>query len=337
LIVALEKLSLEVGVKSARNSVMSMYLTAVLRRQLIGIVVLLASAFPIVSAFGIAADSSAAAENAVSDSASAADDSNPYSAITRANVFHLTEPPKPAEKPDTTLQNLPKVNISGFIRHADQPVRALFATVPKDPKELPRYFNLAEGEKDDILEVRKIAANQDSVEVVIAGTPITLTTKSNSFVQPLPPAKPSGPVPVANPGVVAHNPVAPQPGPIVQSEYGNGGSGVIVAGGMAPVTAGNSSVTTIGSGVNALSGGGTSYNPSSTVGSPAFANAGLPSGNSAFRSVPTRGGSALPNFPPQYQASSVPEAAALSVVDAQMHAPDIERGAYPPPPPPPPF
>jgi hypothetical protein len=305
------------------------YLTGVLKRQLIGIVALLVSAYSLVSAFGIAADQNAPAENVAIEPATLADDSNPYSAIIRANVFHLNEMPKPAEKPNEVLLSLPKVNISGFIRHADQPVRALFATVPKDPKEFPRYFNLAEGEKDDILEVRKISDKQDSVEVVIAGTPVTLTTKSNSFVQPIVPVKPGGPVPAPNPGVVAHNPVAAPPGPIVQSD-GNSGSGVIVAGGMAPVTSGNS-VTTIGGGVNALSGGGNSGNSFSQPaigGNPAFASSGTQGGNSGLRSVPTRG--YVPPGANEYHPASAHESAALMVIDSQVHQAEIQSGNYPP-------
>lgn len=277
------------------------------------------------SSFGITKEQTAASVDTTSDqSASIADDSNPYSAITKANVFHLTEPPKPAEKPDQALINLPKVNISGFVRHAEEPVHALFATVPKDPKESPKYFNLAEGEKEDILQVVKIYPNQDAVDVIIAGTPVTLTTKSNSFVQPLPPP-PKGGVPAA-PAVVAYNPPAQQPVP-AQAPYSGG---VVVAGGGSSAPVGGSSVTTIGgnSGNNGFTGGATSFG-----GNPGLAStSGVQGGNSAFRPVPTRGIS-TPSFPPEYQPQSPHESAALMAIDAQVHEADIQNGRYPPPPP----
>jgi len=166
------------------------------------------------------------------------DDSNPYSSIVRANVFHLQEPPKPVEKPNEALLNLPKVNITGFRKREGEPLRALFATVPKDPKESPKYFNLAEGEKEDILELKKIDPDQESVEVIIAGTPTTLTVKSNSFVQPVIVPK-GGPVGVSNPGYVARPPTVAVPQQQVNpANYGQGApynpensGGVIVAGG----------------------------------------------------------------------------------------------------------
>src|SRR5690348_9492501 len=71
-------------------------------------------------------------------------DSNPYSAIVKANVFQLKEPPAPARRDEAALVNLPKINITGFRKREGEPLRALFATVPKDPKEPPKYFNLAE-------------------------------------------------------------------------------------------------------------------------------------------------------------------------------------------------
>ncbi|MGZ4961473.1 MAG: hypothetical protein ACXWKG_06585 [Limisphaerales bacterium] len=279
------------------------------------------------SSFGIAQDQTANSVDTPADqTAPVADDSNPYSAISKANVFHLTDPPKPAEKPDQALINLPKVNISGFVRHSDEPVRALFATVPKDPKEPARYFNLAEGEKEDILQVTKIYPNQEAVDVIIAGTPVTLTTKSNSFVQPLPPP-PKGGVPAApNPGVVAYNP-PPQAAP-VQTPYSGG---VIVAGGGATAPAGGSSVTTIGSnnGNPGFSGGATSFG-----GNPGMASAsGNQGGSSALRSIPTRGQPMTPNFPPEYHPQSPVESAAMMAIDAQRHEAEIQAGRYPPPPP----
>jgi hypothetical protein len=168
-------------------------------------------------------------------------DQNPYSAIVRANVFQLKEPPPPPKAVDPILLNLPKVNITGFRKHDGEPMHALFATVPKDPKEAPKYFNLAEGEKEDLLEVKHIDPDQKYVDVIIAGTPTQLTVASNSFVQPVNVPKPG--TPAANGGFAAR---PPQPVPAVQPPAtpgvpnqpaynnqleNNHGGGVIVAGG----------------------------------------------------------------------------------------------------------
>lgn len=291
-----------------------------------------AIAYTTMSTFGIAPEATQPTGDNADQSTPIADDSNPYSAIIRANVFHLTDPPKPAEKPDQTLLNIPKVNISGFLRHADQPVRALFATVPKDPKESPRYFNLAEGEKEDILQLVKIHPGQDAVDVVIAGTAVTLTTKSNSFVQPLPPPSKTGVVPGAPAlAAVAYRPTIPQPAP--ENPYSGS---VIVAGGGSVAPAGGSSVTTIGaSGGNAMggmnggalvSGGGAGF-PSGSVASATPVN-----GSPGLTSVPTRG-QPLQNYPPVYVPRSIEEAAALSAVGAAAHQGEIESGQLPPFPP----
>ncbi|MGZ5543539.1 MAG: hypothetical protein ACXWIU_02595, partial [Limisphaerales bacterium] len=154
-------------------------------------------------------------ENATdaTDSAPAApvQDENPYSAIVRGNVFHLTEPPPPPKHEDPAILNLPKVNITGFRKREGEAIRSLFATVPKDPKESPKYFNLAEGEKEDILELKKIDPSQESVDVIIAGTPTTLTVRSNSFVQPVVvPKVAAATLPgMANPGLIARPPMVP--------------------------------------------------------------------------------------------------------------------------------
>jgi hypothetical protein len=211
-------------------------------------------------------------------------DENPYSAISKANVFQLKEPPPPPKHDDPAILNLPKVNITGFRKRDGEPMRALFATVPKDPKETAKYFNLAEGEKEDILELKHIDPSQESVDVIIAGTPMTLTVKSNSFVQPLPKsavattagfvaARPPQPIapPMATPGFPN---VPGAPGAPAGADYNHQGGGVIVAGG--------------GSGNTAVPGATvTSYgNPQPN---PAINNPGVPStGDSALRSIPTR-------------------------------------------------
>lgn len=304
---------------------MFVYNQCVLRRRLLSLLVIIIGLYAGLSTFGITNDQ--AQESASDQSTITTEDSNPYSAIMRANVFHLTDPPKPVEKPDAILLNLPKINITGFTRRSDQPVHALFATVPKDPKDSPKYFNLTEGEKEDILQVVKIHPGQDAVDVVIAGTPVTLTTKSNSFIQPLPPP-PKGGVP----GVPAVASAAYNPRPVQQvasTQAGNYG-GVIVAGGGITPGSGGSSVTTIGSnpGSTGLSSAGNGGSPGAGFGGPSYAAA----SGTPFQSVPTRG-QLIPNYPSEYHPQSMHESAAMMAVDAQMHEADIQSGKYPPPPP----
>ena len=153
------------SVKSARKRMMIVYFKGVLRRHLFWLLLVATLAYTSMSSFGIAQDQTAAVVDTPADqTAPLADDSNPYSAISRANVFHLTEPPKPAERPDQALLNLPKVNISGFVRRSDRTCSCFVCNgVPKRPHELARYFNLAEGEKEDIpVQVTKIYPNQGS-------------------------------------------------------------------------------------------------------------------------------------------------------------------------------
>jgi hypothetical protein len=106
---------------------------------------------------------------------------NPYSVISERNVFHLMPipPPAPPEKPKV---DLPVVKLSGFVTVA-QHTRALFSMTSKEKKEM-QYFNLAEGEKQDILEVVKIRADQGEVDIVNSGTPVTLTLRDDTLQPP---------------------------------------------------------------------------------------------------------------------------------------------------------
>lgn len=160
-------------------------------------------------------------------------DQNPYVAITKANVFQLKDPPPPPRRDDPAILNLPKINITGFRKREGEPLHALFATVPKDAKESPKYFNLAEGEKEGLLELKRIDPSQEFVEVVIAGTPTTLTVKSNSFVQPLAIAKNLANAIAANQAILAH---APQPPPVQNQApaYNNQNSGGVIVAGPTP-------------------------------------------------------------------------------------------------------
>jgi hypothetical protein len=293
------------------------------------------------SAFAITAGTTAPAPTAdVQEDPAATDanaaptdaDQNPYSAIIKANVFQLKEPPPPPKRDDPAILNLPKVNITGFHRREGQPMRALFATVPKDPKESPNYFNLAEGEKDGILELKRIDPAQEFVEVIIAGTPTTLTVKSNSFVQPIVIPKPGAP---GAPGVIAARPPQPMAPPMATptpAYNNNPGGGVVVAGGSGNTGNAGTTVTTIGGNIQPnFPGGG--FNNGVAPGNPGGV---APSGDSALRSIPTRG-IRTPNYTPgTYQPQTLQEAQVHAAVYNAMNEQNIQAGELPPGPPPPP-
>jgi hypothetical protein len=110
--------------------------------------------------------------------------SNPFADIAERNVFGL----RPA--PDIKLQQGPPkapidIKISGFVKHAKEPTRVLLASVPKDPKQRMKLYNLGVGETRDGVQLVKIHPGQDAVDVVIDGVPQELTVKSNSFLTAL--------------------------------------------------------------------------------------------------------------------------------------------------------
>jgi hypothetical protein len=113
----------------------------------------------------------------------AADDaSNPYSVIVERNIFHLNPPPPPASDADKPKVELPVVKITGFVNIGNKS-KVLFLSEPKDKKEGPFYYSLAEGEKsaDGKFELVKIHPSQDEVDVINAGVPVTLTVKDDSL------------------------------------------------------------------------------------------------------------------------------------------------------------
>lgn len=107
--------------------------------------------------------------------------SNPFAGIVERNVFGLRQPPdinKRLEPPKPPVN----IKISGFVKHAMQGTRVLLATVPKDPKEQMKFYNLGVGEMEGGVTLVKIHPGQDAVDVVIDGVPEELTVKSNSFL-----------------------------------------------------------------------------------------------------------------------------------------------------------
>lgn len=115
---------------------------------------------------------------------------NPYAVITERNIFHLTDPPVPPP-PEKPKVELPVVKITGFVNIGNVS-KAMFVSQPKDKKEDPTYYSLAEGEKGSDgtheFEVVKIHPLEDAVDVINDGTPVTLTVKDDSLGPSGPPA-----------------------------------------------------------------------------------------------------------------------------------------------------
>src|SRR5947207_1098213 len=74
-----------------------------------------------------------------------------YQTILDRNVFGLNPPPPP---PTNNVDTPPpaNINLTGFLKMKDQPVRAFFVIQPKDAKEQAQYINLSEGQREGIIE-----------------------------------------------------------------------------------------------------------------------------------------------------------------------------------------
>jgi hypothetical protein len=77
------------------------------------------------------------------------------------------------------------LKLSGFVQYGSDPVHAMVVVVAADPKELPRYFNLAAGEKEDGLEIRAIDSDHGKVEASFKGKPMALSLEQNGFQKPV--------------------------------------------------------------------------------------------------------------------------------------------------------
>ncbi len=114
------------------------------------------------------------------------EDSNPYVVISERNVFHLNPlPPPPA--PAAPKVELPEIKLSGFLR-IGKTTHALFSYSPKDKKEVPIYYDLADGQKEGILEVVRIHEEKGEVEIINSGTPLTLSLKDDTLEPKGPPS-----------------------------------------------------------------------------------------------------------------------------------------------------
>ncbi len=107
------------------------------------------------------------------------DDANPYSLISYKNVFHLNPPPPPPSAEKEKPPDLPKVMLSGFQKVGDH-MKVYLAIPAKDPKENV-YMALLAGEKRWNVEVVNIRAEKQEVDVVNAGTAMTLSISNNGF------------------------------------------------------------------------------------------------------------------------------------------------------------
>jgi hypothetical protein len=144
---------------------------------------------------------------------------NPYAVISERNVFHLSPAPPPPE-PDKPKLELPTIKLSGFFRVGSR-TRALFSSYPKKKEEGTTYYNLAQGEKDGILEVVKIDEENGSVDILTTGNPATLTLKDDVL--------PSAATPAARPpdlgprGGAEERPGPPMPGMPSRRSFAPGG------------------------------------------------------------------------------------------------------------------
>ncbi|MGO8696849.1 MAG: hypothetical protein ACLQVY_03920 [Limisphaerales bacterium] len=105
------------------------------------------------------------------------DSTNPYAVISERNVFHLNPIPPPPP-PEPSKADLPVIKLSGFFK-VGKKTRALFSSAPAKKDETWTYFNLAEGEKEGVLEVVRIDEADGKVDVLNTGTPATLTLKED--------------------------------------------------------------------------------------------------------------------------------------------------------------
>jgi hypothetical protein len=131
------------------------------------------------------------------------DDSNPYAVISERNVFHLNPIPPPEPAQEAPKVELPTIKLSGFLR-IGKTTHALFSYSPKDKKEEPIYYDLADGEKEGILEVVKIHEDRGEVEIINSGTPVTLSLKKDSL-------EPKETEPNKGPQADSGTPPGPQP------------------------------------------------------------------------------------------------------------------------------
>ena len=198
------------------------------------------------------------------------DDSNPYAVISDKNIFHLNPPPPLTPVVAPKPPDLQKVMLSGFQKIGDR-MKVYMAVVAKDPKDTA-YLALQTGEKERDVEVVKIRADKQEVDIINTGTPMTLTIASNGFALTGgggAGGKPErGPMPGPSlPGGRARMPLmpgAPPPGvaPAAAAANEANSSAIIMGGG------GSSAGGSAYQGNAFVSGGAAPYNPQPVAGAP---------------------------------------------------------------------
>ena len=155
---------------------------------------------------------------------------NPYEIIVDRNVFRLTTPPVVTDTTPDPALSLPTVKLTGIIKTSGEPLRALFVSIPKDPKEQTAYFNLREGERDGTLELVKILEDKEAADVINSGTPATVMLKDSKDNKPPGPGPGpgSGQPPGQPPGFPGQPPMAGGP---AQPPQASSPGGVTIAGG----------------------------------------------------------------------------------------------------------
>jgi hypothetical protein len=117
-----------------------------------------------------------------------------YSIIPQRNVFHLQPPPTPENTPAPPL-NLPKVYLTGLVRNGPE-WKALLVVKPEFLDERGQrsifYLTMAQGEtrvlgsgeKRVTVQVDQIHADQQKIDFINSGSPMTLSMKDNSLDGP---------------------------------------------------------------------------------------------------------------------------------------------------------
>lgn len=199
---------------------------------------------------------------------SADDNSNPYAVIMDRNVFRLNPIPPPPPPVEQKPKDLPKVYLSGIVKVGDD-LRVLFSTPAKD-KTPATYFKLAVGEKDGELELVKVHPDEQKVDVIVGGTPMTLSMLTDTLTATG--SKGSGEAPAPGPGrpgfgrLRQGNALQATPPPAPAAAAASRESSAVIVGGErdsssyggGTMVAGGGGVTTIGGGNSGSSfGGGT--------------------------------------------------------------------------------
>jgi hypothetical protein len=263
-------------------------------------------------------------------------DANPYSVISDRNIFHLNPPPPAPEAEDVKPAELRKLMLTGIVKKHDT-IKAWLAIPPKDNKETVIYMTLAPGEKQHDVELVKIRYDKEEVDVINAGTPQTLSVKSNSYASTAAPAPHGGGAPAIPGGMpgIGHRPGFPGRNALPTPPTGpgaamtpRGGSAIIAGGGSGSAIIGGGGAGNAGSPFGASSGGaivsgGSPYVP---TGAPGPANtAGEQIATSLFNQQNGRYQPPTPTAPP-----APPMVQATGMLAQKMNM----GGAAPPLPPP---